>query len=109
MPKCVNKRDQRIGESKINFQGLEMTIVAYRSVHDLDVKFQDGYIKEHTAYKEFCKGSVGNPNFSYQKELADTRIGESAINTQGLKMIITSYHNSHDVTVRFADGEVVHW
>ena len=104
----VNKRDQRIGESKINFQGLEMVIIAYRSSHDLDVKFEDGYIKEHTAYKEFCRGSVGNPNFSYQKELADIRIGESSINTQGLEMTITAYRNSKDVTVRFADGEVVH-
>lgn len=104
----VNKRDPRIGESKINFQGLEMTIIAYRSVQDLDVKFEDGYIKEHTAYKEFSRGSIRNPNFAYNTDLANSRVGESMSNSQGLVMTLVAYHNSKDVEVRFADGEVVH-
>ena len=45
------RKDNRIGETNNNYQGLQMTIVAYRSRRDIDVKFSDGYIAHNVRYK----------------------------------------------------------
>lgn len=56
-------RVDRIGEEKINNQGLKMIIIAYRNGKDIDVKFEDGYIAEHKDYKQFLKGGIMNHNY----------------------------------------------
>ncbi len=103
MPKCVNKREQRIGESKINNQGLKMTIVAYTNSSDMAVMFDDGYVKK-CDYRWFKRGVVSNPNFS-SSSLLD-RTGETNVNRQGLKMTIVAYRAGRDIDVQFEDGAV---
>lgn len=56
-------RVDRIGEEKINNQGLKMIIIAYRKEKDIDVKFEDGYISEHKDYRQFLKGGIMNHNY----------------------------------------------
>lgn len=51
----------RTGEKKINSQGMEMTIVRYKNVHDIDVKFSDGTIVK-SQYSYFLKGNIQNHN-----------------------------------------------
>lgn len=43
----------RVGEERINYQGIKMSIISYRSSTDIDVKFEDGYISKHRRYNEF--------------------------------------------------------
>lgn len=56
-------RTDRIGEGKINNQGIKMVIIAYKNINDIDVEFEDGYIAEHKEYKQFLKGGIRNPNY----------------------------------------------
>ena len=86
-----------IGETSISKRGQKMTIIAYRRNADIDVQFEDGYIRKHAFYKSFKDGSLINPHFRV-KEV-------SAIN--GQKMTLLSYKNAHDVSVMFEDGTVV--
>lgn len=56
------KMDNRIGETKLNYQNSIMTIVLYNNVLDIVVEFQDKHKSMvHTTYKNFQNGSVKNP------------------------------------------------
>lgn len=50
-PRPVNTKG-RIGEVNYNTRGERMTIIAYCSVRDMDVQFDDGTIKEHAKMME---------------------------------------------------------
>ena len=95
----------RVGEENINNQGLKMIIIEYRNSNDIDVKFEDGYIKK-TKYCHFKDGCVKNPN--YNDSQAIDRTGETNINNQGLKMIIIKYKNRTHVDIQFEDGTIVY-
>ena len=102
------KRSQikdRTGEIKINSQGLEMKITKYRKYSDIDVKFNDGYIKEHSDYGSFKKGLIRNPNFKHN--LIKNRVGEVNFNNQGLEMKIIKYNSSDDMEVKFLNDNYI--
>ena len=52
---------ERIGEVNINSYGHKMTIISYRSERDIEVVFEDGYIKK-CSYGRFKSGNVKNNN-----------------------------------------------
>ena len=57
-----NKRDERIGEERVNNQGCLMKIVKYNNANDIVVEFQDKYGGTvHTNYTSFKNNSVKNP------------------------------------------------
>lgn len=57
-----NKKEQRIGETKLNNQGSLMKIVEYNNASNIVIEFQDEYkTKIKTGYDLFSKGSVKNP------------------------------------------------
>lgn len=56
----------RIGEKGVNNQGLNMEIIGYRNGKDMDVIFDDGYIKYHTKYPYFKNKEIKNP---YKKDV----------------------------------------
>ena len=51
---------KHIGEEAYNKQGLHMVIKAYRSYEDIDVIFDDGYVRQHACYSEFKNGTIRN-------------------------------------------------
>lgn len=53
-----NKHDQRIGEIKKMNNGMQATIIEYRSHLDIDIKFDNGIIRKHVTYNNFKKGCV---------------------------------------------------
>ena len=62
-----SKRQYRLGEESINYQGNVMKIVEYKNTNNIIVEFQDNYkTRVHTAYREFQNGRVRNP---YYKEI----------------------------------------
>lgn len=101
MAKCKN----RVGEKKIANNGLEMEIVAYRNVNDIDVLFSNGVLVEHRAYQNFKVGNIGIRVTQFRRE---NRIGEKSTTPAGLEMELIEYRNSMDVDVRFSDGRVKH-
>ena len=50
----------RKNEEGYNKQGLHMVIKTYRNWDDIDVEFDDGYIREHACYSEFINGTIRN-------------------------------------------------
>ena len=62
-----SKRQYRLGEESINYQGSAMKVVEYKNTNNIIVEFQDNYKAcVHTAYQEFQSGRVRNP---YYKEI----------------------------------------
>lgn len=90
----------RVGETRINKDGLEMEIIAYRGNKDIDVMFLcDGSVVEHVQYQQFSSGILAHPSSVNNKNRRELRIGEERINNQGLTLRITDYRNSSDVDV----------
>ena len=94
-PKEQAKR--RLGEKRTMNCGLEAEIIRYGAYADIDVRFEDGYIARHAAYKEFLNGSIRPPI---------DRVGETNIMNNGLKATIIAYRKHIDMDVRFEDGSV---
>lgn len=55
---------QFLGQKNINKQGSIMSIIACRSVSDIDVEFETGYIACHKRYRDFISGSIKDLYFS---------------------------------------------
>ena len=51
----------RTGEIAVNNQGVEMRVIACRGRQDIDIKFNDGYVKRGASYNNFINGRVKNP------------------------------------------------
>lgn len=75
----------RIGEKNINKQGLQMVIINYRDRHNIDVKFDNGYIVNETTYMEFCNGSILNPLFPSYLNKGFLGIGEYKTRENNIK------------------------
>ena len=52
----------RTGEENIMNNGQKAVIIRYGTSADIDVKFEDGYVKYNTEYNRFKEGSIANPN-----------------------------------------------
>lgn len=55
---------ERIGQRNIMNCGMSAEIIAYRNVHDIDVKFEDGTIRPKANYFKFKNGNIGHPTKS---------------------------------------------
>ena len=88
----------KIGETNMANNGQKMTIIAYRSFNDIDIKFEDGTIITNKEYRAFQNGLIRNPQY---------RLGETNINNNGQKMTIVNYRNANDIDVEFEDGAIV--
>lgn len=92
-----------LGEISKASNGMWMTIVAYRSVKDLDVQFEDGTIVYNKSYNRFKDGKIGYPN---RVTCNKYRLGETRLMNCGLNATIIGYTSANDITVKFEDGTV---
>ena len=112
-------KTQRVGEVKRANNGLLMTIITYRNEKDIDIQFEDGYVKEHARYSMFKAGTIRHPGIRYgeyatflathptvQKQVND-RVGQTTIANNGQEMTIIAYSSSLDIDVQFSDGTIV--
>ena len=102
------KLDSRIGETAVATNGQKMTIIAYRSAQDIDIRFEDGYVAYNKSYGCFKRGKIRNPNTPNVQLKTDIRIGETLIAKNGQTMTIIAYRNSDDIDIRFEDGYVTY-
>ena len=95
----------RIGQTRINKQGLKMEVIDYKTAHEMYAKFDDGTIVK-CMWKEFDNGSLNNPNCKDKGYgiFRDDRLGEEGINNQGCKMKIIKYNNANDIIIQFDDN-----
>ena len=64
------------------------------------MRFEDGAVTKHKAYKEFGNGKIANPNVK-------DRLGEARMMNCGMKATIARYNGVRDIDVRFEDGIVM--
>ena len=98
--------DSRIGETAVATNGQRMTVIAYRSYNDIDVRFEDGYMACHKQYDSFKEGRIKNPNAPNAQLKTDIRMGETRTANNGQVMTIIAYRSCSDIDVRFEDGYV---
>ncbi len=102
------RNQERVGEEKFNTSvGMNMHIKAYRGIFDVDIEFEDGAVAEHREYQAFQNGTTQYPEQA-NKKLHDERIGMENVNYQGMKMKITEYRLTSDITVEFETGDKIH-
>ena len=66
----------RIGEENINYQGLKMTVINYRTYDDIDIQFEDGSIRENVRYDHFKNKRI--KNFYYPEVFGVGCLGEAS-------------------------------
>ena len=101
-----------VGESRINIQGLRMTIIEWVSDKDISVMFEDGTTVQHKRYAKFGAGCIQNPNVKkitgrLPEGGIDGRIGETQLSTYGQQMTVVAYRSMYDIDVQFEDGTIV--
>ena len=92
----------RTGEVRRANNGMLMKIIAYHSLSNIDIQFEDGTIVYHKTYNRFKDGYISNPNYVSDK------VGEVTVATNGMKMKIIAYHNCQNIDVQFEDGTIVY-
>ena len=104
----------RVGEVRKMNNGQMAEIIEYRSVQDIDVRFEDGNVVTNRRYAAFLAGKIKNPK-CITKRRSHTRgpyqkkdhFGESATAVNGQKMVIIKSNGAMDITVMFEDGTIV--
>lgn len=100
VPKRKDNRnkEKHIGEVWYDKKGRKMTIVEYFSNSNITIEYEDGTRLENKEYRIVKKGADLYPQ---------TRVGETAIARNGLKMTIIDDRIWHDVKIQFEDGVIV--
>ena len=99
------REKERVGQKRIMKNGLEATLITYRSSASVDVQFDDGTIIYNKTYDEFNSGKVGHPEFLHINKKKN-RVGEKGIAKNGMKMTIVAYRKSTDIDIEFEDGAI---
>ena len=100
-----NIKIERLNECKMMHCGIKATIIKYVNSNDINIRFENGEIIEHTTYTLFKKGQILPPSSKNYKE---TRINEEKIMNCGLKAKIIRYGSSTDIDVLFETGEIIY-
>ena len=102
----MDYKTERIGETRVMNCGMKATIIEYRKARDIDVKFEDGQIRERVEWRNFISGAIAHPDQAYVFD-GTTRIGETKIMNNGLSATIIAYRSATDIDVKFEDGTIV--
>ena len=97
-----NQKENRIGEQSLIQNEFLATIIEYRNRDDIDIQFENGFIKKHCSYIGFKNGNVSLNDYN-----AFIRTHEIHTNKQGLKAKIVAYRKATDIDIQFEDGTIV--
>lgn len=103
-PTIKSLSQQKVSEEDLKGQintmsnGMQATIIAARSVKDVDIQFEDGNIVEHAAYSSFKSGHICHP------DRKDNRLGETRMMNCGMECTIIAYEDRRHICVKFKDG-----
>lgn len=95
-------KESYIGETSRHTSGELMTVIAYRSCIDIDIRFGDGTIVTGKSYGSFKKGEIAKVDRKLHM------LNEERIANCGLKMKIIDVINSTNITIQFEDGTIVY-
>lgn len=93
-----SKKEERLGQEKLNNQSCLMKIVEYIDAKNITVKFDDEYkTRVKCSWVQFENGSVVNPS------IYKDRLGEEKYNNQGDLMKVIEYVDATNIIVEFQD------
>ena len=97
-------KSYRVGEEKLNTHGDKMKIIKYNGTYDIDIEFENGFIRRCVTYTDFKRGALINVDYS-------KRIGEVRYNSYRSKITVMDYKDSNNVHIQFDNGykDVVTW
>lgn len=106
------KTPLHIGESFLQKNGMNATIVAYKNYNDVGIRFDDGIEVGNLRMDAIKKGNVKHPELDKPKEkeqvqthsIKDKYIGVERMMNCGLKAVCIDYVDCKHVTIRFEDG-----
>lgn len=55
----------RVGEEKLNTQGLSMKLIEYHNALDVTIEFEDGLLIKKRQYSQFVRGNILNFNYPH--------------------------------------------
>lgn len=95
-----------LGDKRKQKCGQYAEVIAFRKRNDMDVRFDDGTVVEHTKARFFESGEVVNPNqkFEQMKQFREARVGMALRQSNGQMCTIVEYSGSNNITVEFEDG-----
>ena len=96
----------RLGEVATASNGQKMTIIAYRSADDIDVRFEDGTLVCNKKYCSFQMGLIENPNMTRFQARKYQKVGETRLMNNGQNAKIIAYENAKDISIQFDDGSI---
>lgn len=102
----MSKKNERLGEVKINRQNCKMTIVEYINTSNVIVEFEDKTkTRVQTTYRAFSIGAIKNPNLPDYKIIESEKqlLGKEKLNNQGCVMKIIEYINCDNIIIEFQD------
>ena len=98
--------EKHIGETKKMACGLTATIIAWRTYNDIDVRFDNGFIKEHTSYSLFKSGKMTTKTVSSADELVQKYLHEKKMMNCGYECEIVAIRSMKDIDVQWHEGTV---
>lgn len=101
-PNGCRKDANIIGQTRTMKCGMKATIIAYRKMDDIDVRFEDGTIRKHMHIHNFY-----NYSLSIKPKLTDKAyLGQTKLMNCGMKATIISYRAYTDIDIQFEDGTI---
>ena len=101
-------KNYRIGEKRVCSNEMIATIIAYRSYHDIDVRFDDGLVVEHISYARFFQSGVPHPEHKpvvWPRNLKNhTGMRKRTLN--GFRELL-KVHEDHSVDYIDDDGTII--
>ena|GEM_PF-5713455 len=96
-------RASLLGQKKMMNCGMQATVIRDGGCNDLDVRFEDGTVRERVTSQQFKKGEILPVK---GRNWQGGRVGESKPMNCGGVVTIIRYGNSHDIDVQFDTGEI---
>ena len=96
------KKTNRLGETRKMNCGMDAIIIVYRKANDMDIRFDNGSVKQHVRYSNFIHGKILNP--AIRSKHLSKWIGRSKRMHNGLQATITAYRNTDDVDIVFENN-----
>lgn len=102
----------RVGEKVVCSNNMIAEIIAYRNHKDIDVRYEDGYIIEHTTYQSFSRRSCPRPDkkpviWRQGLNVVKKNIGKKKRTLHGYRTLL-NVRNDSDVDYIDDNGEIVY-
>lgn len=101
MGKWKDKYQYRVGETRINRDGVKATIIEYNGARDIVIRYDDyDVVKKICRWERFDKGNFETPTEFYQ----ENKIGKQFKNSRGESATCIQYDDYYHIKIQFDDS-----